>query len=186
MTIETIWAQYQSSIQAFLHSKISNPADVEDLLQEILFKSYLHLDEIRDSTKVKSWLFQIANHAIIDFYRRQAKGKNLNTESLWPEQEIDQTRQALTRCLQPFIKGLPAEQAAMLTAIELEGTSQKAYAEQLNIPYSTLKTRLQKARQSLNTLFHQCCQFERDQQGTVMDYTPHPKASCPAHKKSSQ
>ncbi|WP_201778207.1 sigma factor [Thalassomonas viridans] len=54
MTIEPIWQAYKNQLKAFLHANISNPADVDDLLQEILLKSYLNLQTIKDSASIKS------------------------------------------------------------------------------------------------------------------------------------
>jgi len=68
MNIEKIWLEYKTALQRFLHSKVSNEADVDDLLQEILIKTYSNLSTVKDQTSIKAWLFQIANHTIIDFY----------------------------------------------------------------------------------------------------------------------
>ena len=39
MKIEDIWLEYRAALKSFLHSKISNEADVDDLLQDILIKT---------------------------------------------------------------------------------------------------------------------------------------------------
>lgn len=41
---------------------------------------------------LKSWLFQIANHAIIDFYRRNGRTKEVEQSDLW----LDKTEAAHT------------------------------------------------------------------------------------------
>ncbi|MCJ8272648.1 MAG: RNA polymerase sigma factor SigZ, partial [Psychrosphaera sp.] len=76
MNLETLWLAYQSNLKAFLHKNVSNPNDVEDLLQEILIKTHQNLGQLKDSKKVKSWLFQIANHTIIDFYRKRGNAQD--------------------------------------------------------------------------------------------------------------
>ncbi|MDD1791789.1 RNA polymerase sigma factor SigZ [Enterovibrio makurazakiensis] len=170
MTIETVWGEYQSSVKSFLHSKVSNPDDVDDLLQDILLKTYLHLNEVKDRTKVKSWLFQVANNAIIDFYRQKGRSNQIGHDDLWFEKEKEQVREDLLTCLLPFIQALPEEDAEMLTSIELHGQSQKAYAEEMGINYSTLKSRLKKSREKINSLFHECCELSLDKNGSVIDY----------------
>ena len=67
LNLEQVWAEYQQALKSFLHSKVNNTADVDDLLQEILIKTYQNLDKVQDVSSVKSWLFQLANHTIIDF-----------------------------------------------------------------------------------------------------------------------
>ncbi len=170
MNIEMVWQDYRGGLKTFLHSNVANPDDVDDLLQDILIKTYQHLDDVKDPSKIKSWLFQVANNAIIDFYRKRAKGKDLREDERWYIEGEKTVHQELSRCIAPFIQSLPADEAKMLSAIELEGLSQKEYAEQYGIKYSTLKSRVQKSRDKLNHLFSDCCDLSLDQQGNIMDF----------------
>ena len=40
MKIEEIWLAYRAALKRFIHAKVSNEADVDDLLQEILIKTH--------------------------------------------------------------------------------------------------------------------------------------------------
>lgn len=171
MTLETIWKEYRASLMAFLHSKISDGADVDDVLQEILIKTHQHLAKLHAEDSIKPWLFQIANHAIIDFYRRNGRLNELKQHELEVNgAELDAIKQALSHCIAPFIQALSQDNAELLTAIDLNNTSQKAYAKSLGIRYSTLKSRVQSARKELRMLFDGCCAMTLDAQGNVMDY----------------
>ncbi|MEH6577820.1 MAG: RNA polymerase sigma factor SigZ [Amphritea sp.] len=175
MNIEDVWAEYRASLKAFLHSKVSDPDEVDDLLQDILIKTYGNLHTLKSASSVKSWLFQIANNVIIDFYRKRAKSRELSTgdisaDNLWYGETNPDIRQALSRCVEPFIDALPYETGELLTAIDLHGQSQKDYAGELGISYSTLKSRVQKGRSLLRDLFDECCHFSLDQHGNLIDY----------------
>ncbi|ACH64457.1 RNA polymerase sigma factor, SigZ family [Aliivibrio fischeri MJ11] len=171
MKLEVIWSEYQSSLKAFLRSKVSNPEDVEDLLQEILIKTHKNLKTISDAKKVKSWIFQIANNTIIDFYRQNNRRTELLADDLWfDEENEEQVMKELSRCLLPFIKQLSGEDAELLSAIEIEGISQKEYAEKHGLKYSTLKSRVKKSREKLHGLFTDCCDFSIDVQGNLIEY----------------
>jgi RNA polymerase sigma-70 factor (ECF subfamily) len=172
LKIEQIWSQYRSSVKSFLHSRISNPAEVEDLLQEVLVKTYENLETVENQFSIKSWLFRIANNAIIDFYRRTGKSRNLSAEDLWYSAEDVDIKRELSNCIEPFISALPASTAEMLRAIDLEGKSQKAYAQELGISYSTLKSRVQNSRTQLRDLFGKCCHFSVDASGNLLDFDP--------------
>lgn len=171
LDIKIIWSQYQTSLKAFLHSKIANPSDVDDLMQDILIKTYQHLNKVKEPSKVKSWLFQIANNAVIDFYRRNHKTRTIDSDSLWYGQDEPQIIIELSRCIQPFINALSEDDATLLNAIEIEGVSQKEYAKNNNINYSTLKSRVTLSRQKLHQLFNSCCDFAIDSQGNLLDVT---------------
>ncbi|MGF1724843.1 RNA polymerase sigma factor SigZ [Photobacterium nomapromontoriensis] len=170
MDLDQIWNEYRGSIKGFLHKHVSNPDDVDDLKQEILIKTYQNLHTLQDATKIKPWLFQIANHVIIDFYRRRAKQTGWREEDLWYSEEPSTMRAELAHCVLPFIQALPADEAEMLRAIELNGESQKEFAQKKGLKYSTLKSRVKKSRQHVLELFQECCDLSLDKYGNVIDF----------------
>lgn len=170
MDINKLWSEYQSHLKAFLHSRVSDAAEVDDLLQTILIKVYKNLDSLESEASVKSWLFQIANRAIIDHYRTEGRTTNLNSDDLWYSEDEAGLEDDLSRCVVPFINSLPNEEASLLRAIDLEGQSQKDYALAHNISYSTLKSRVHKARDLLRKQFLHCCRMALDSQGNIYDY----------------
>lgn len=170
MTIEKIWLEYRSLLKAFLHSKVSNDSDVDDLLQDILIKSYENLGKLKSGDKIKPWIFQIANHSIIDFYRKNGRNKALTEDDLWYEDEGLDAKAELSHCIDPFVNALPESSSKLLMATDINGESQKALAQSMGISYSTLKSRVQKARVELRNLFDECCHMKLDAQGNIMDY----------------
>ncbi|MFY8275413.1 RNA polymerase sigma factor SigZ [Pseudoalteromonas sp. SSDWG2] len=174
MRIEQIWAEYKHSLRSFLRSKIANEADVEELLQEILLKTHLHLHQLKDQRSIKSWLFQIARNTITDFYRQQSHQQDdlLFDVADAPEYSI---KADLIKCIEPFLQAMPEAQADLIRKIDLEGHSQKQEAQRLGISYSTLKSRTQKSRAELKILFERCCDFEIDKHGNLIDYHQKPR-----------
>ena len=178
MNIEKLWQEYQTALKKFLHSKINNPSDIDDLMQEIFIKTYQNIHTVKDISKVKSWLFQLANNTIIDFYR--TKGKTVSNDEFQFELNEDETvKQDLMRCLSPFIQALPQDKSELITAVDLNNEEQKQLAEKMNISYSTLKSRVQASRKELRSLFDDCCHFEFDCNGRAIDYqTKTAKTRC--------
>ena len=163
--IEALWREYRAGIKAFLLANVANHADVDELLQDILIKTFKSVGSVKDGAKVKSWLFQVANNTIIDFYRKRARDKGLSEEDLWYGDDSPNIHRELSKCLVPFIQALPADEADMLMAIELHGQSQKDYAAEHGISYSTLKSRVQKSRGNLYRLYKGCCVMSLDSKG---------------------
>lgn len=171
MTLDQIWHEYRAGLNAFLHSKLSNPDDVDDLLQEILLKSYLNLASLKDAASIKAWLFQIANRSVIDFYRKNGRAKEARHLVSEAHESVESTVETeLSHCISPFINALPEAQSRLLKVIELESMSQKDYAKKVGIPYSTLKSQVKKARSELKVLFDQCCHYQHDKLGNLIDY----------------
>ena len=172
MDIAQIWTEYRAGLKSFLHSRVSNPSDVDDLLQEILIKTHQSLHTLRSESSIKAWLYQMANRVIIDFYRRRARTRDLERGDLWYDEDAVDVQQSLVRCVEPFVRALPAESAELLATIDLDGQSQKDEALRRGISYSTLKSRVQKGRQELRALFEKCCHLTLDQHGNVIEYSP--------------
>jgi RNA polymerase sigma-70 factor (ECF subfamily) len=179
MKLEQIWHQYEVSLRAFLFKNLRNQADVDDILQDVMLKTYQNIGTLNDVGKLKSWLFQIAHNAMMDFYRKQKPSEEFSEQL--HELEASETLLIVEMgpCIEPFINRLATEQQGLLKAIELEGMSQKQYAEQHNINYSTVKSRVQRARDDLYQLFNRCCLFTRDAQGNLIDYTKRDDCNCP-------
>ena len=183
LSLEQVWAEYQQALKAFLYSKVSQPDDVDDLLQEILLKTYQNLETVKDSDSIKAWLFQLANRTIIDFYRKRARDqryRSIDAEELWFA-ELDQNtefKQQLAQCIEPFIQALPEKNASLLLAVDIEGQSQKELALSQNKSYSTIKSQVQRSREELKKLFEECCYLSLDKNGSVIDCDLKPDRSC--------
>ena len=170
MNLESIWQEYSTSLRGFLYSRVSNDADVEDLLQEVLIKTHQNLDTVKSSEKIKPWLFQITNNTINDFYRKKGRSKDISAADLWYADDDVVVEQALAQCVEPFIRALPKKSADLLLAIDIEGQSQKDYAEKAGISYSTIKSQVQRGRAKLRTLFDDCCSLTLDKHGNVVEF----------------
>lgn len=170
MSFEEVWPKHKGRIRAFLRSRISNSSDVDDLLQEISIRVLNGLPSIKNSEKTKAWIFQIAHHAIIDYYKKSAKERRINADDLWYTADDSGILKELESCVEPFVNVLHPEMASILVAIDIDGVSQKDYAHSRNLPYSTLKSRLKKARLELRSRFEDCCYFVVDLHGSIIDY----------------
>lgn len=179
MNIETIWEQFGQQLKRFIASRVPNSQVAEELAQELLVKSYQSLNSLKDEERVEAWLFRIARNVINDHYRKRLK--DLEIEELDIEHAIDEledvnsqesVRKELSHCIQPFIEQLSEKYRRTITAVDLEGTSQKSLAEKQGVSYSTIKSQTQRGRAQLRKLFRQCCDFTIDARGNVMDYEP--------------
>ncbi|KZN33689.1 RNA polymerase sigma factor SigZ [Pseudoalteromonas luteoviolacea] len=170
MTIEQVWAQYRQSLKAFLHTKVASPNDVDDLLQDVLLKTHLAIENLHKPTSVKAWLFQIAHNTVIDYYRKNGIHSNAQQEITWYNEAERNIKKELAQCIKPFIQQLPEQSAYLLEVIELEGKSQKQLADEMGLSYSTLKSQVQKARKELHGVFNACCQYDIDKHGNLIEY----------------
>ena len=64
------------AVARFLYSSGALAADIEDLVQETLFRAFRGLDRWREEASFRSWLFTIAGNLTRDAFRRR-KGREV-------------------------------------------------------------------------------------------------------------
>lgn len=66
--------RHASALARFLSAAGAGPSEVEDLAQEAFFKAFRKLDDWRQESSFRSWLFSIGSNLLKDEYRRR-KGR---------------------------------------------------------------------------------------------------------------
>ncbi|WMX13763.1 MULTISPECIES: RNA polymerase sigma factor SigZ [unclassified Aureispira] len=173
MATEVIWDDFQAQLLGFIKKRVQSSFDAEDILQDIFLKIHLNIETLREQNRLTTWVYRITRHAIIDYYRKkkqlqslegiEPKGGAIN----WLEQQ--QPDFYFTKCLMPLIEELPPKYREAFIKTELEGISQKEYAEQAGLSYSGAKSRVQRAKNQLKMLFIRCCNISTDVYGNVID-----------------
>ncbi len=176
MQLDQIWQAYSGALRGFLRKRGANEADVDDLLQDILIKTHAHLSDVRDPAALRAWLFQVARNATIDFYRARGKAQSIDADDLWygDAEEAGALRE-LEGCVRVFLSTLPEQDADLLRVVDLEGRRQKEVAAEMGLAYSTLKSRVQAAREKLADRYRACCAMELGANGEILEATPREK-----------
>ncbi len=180
-SIESVWENFSTVLRNFISSRVSNHSYVDDILQDVFIKIHMNVDSLKDSTKIRSWVFQIANNTIIDFYRKQKiKTEDIDSVSMKDdfsnspmEKLLDKSpEQEIASGLRQMINTLPEKYSQALYLVELEGLSQVELANRLGISVSGAKSRVQRGRLMLRDSLMNCCHFEFDRYGTIIDFYP--------------
>ncbi len=168
---EVLEAHYER-LRRFVRSRVSNPEEADDLVQEICLRAVSRLDTLRDEARAESWLYQIARNAIVDHYRRA------RLESALPEDLVDSEAYAhydspnLADCLPGLLDGLPESDREALRLTAIDGMKQRELAERLGLSLSGAKSRVQRARNRLRTMIVSCCHLEMDTLGGIINIQP--------------
>ncbi len=168
--IETLWRNTSDQLLAFIRSRISDPIQAEDILQDIFLKMYERVHTLRDNQKLESWMYQIARNAIIDHYRTHKPLETLIEEIPNPTSNDQQTRQEMASWLLPIITILPDTYREPIRLSEIEGWSHQKIADHLDLSLSATKSRVRRGKRLIKDALTDCCQFEIDQRGRVVDY----------------
>jgi RNA polymerase sigma-70 factor (ECF subfamily) len=107
----------------------------------------------------------------VDYYRNRQISDPLN-EGMHPTEDLLDVDLAerIAPAVREFVGQLPEPYREALVLTEYEGLSQQELAERAGISLPGAKSRVQRARAMLKKLLQQCCHFEFDRYGTLMDY----------------
>jgi RNA polymerase sigma-70 factor (ECF subfamily) len=166
-----LWHAYRDDLYRFVRSRVGDPVAAEDIVQDVLTRAYAGRHALRAASKLRTWLFQITQNTIVDYYRTRRPAVPLPPDLGTTEgPESGDAEQALAQCLAPLVRRLPARYREALEHTELEGRTQKAAAALLGLSISGAKSRVQRARKLLEAMLVACCRLEFDSRGRVMGY----------------
>ena len=69
--LEQTFREEQSSLLAFVKSRISSAEDAEDILQEVFLQAARAYDVTEPIENLVGWLFRVARNRIVDWYRKK-------------------------------------------------------------------------------------------------------------------
>jgi RNA polymerase sigma-70 factor, ECF subfamily len=172
-SIPAIWENLHDRLWKYLRARVADPQEADDLLQEVFLRIHTRLGGIRDAAKVEGWIFQIARNAVIDHYRSRRPAEELSERLSQPPPEEPDSAEALAGSMRPLADSLPDPYREAVIRIDLEGEPQADFARKTGISLSGAKSRVQRGRRLIRAMLLECCHFEFDHYGRVIDYWEH-------------
>ena len=77
----TLVELYQNTVYGFLRARLLEPADAEDLCQEVFLRCYVGREKLHRATAIGSWLIGIARNLLHEHVRRKQRRR----EVAWTE-----------------------------------------------------------------------------------------------------
>ncbi|MDQ6660673.1 MAG: RNA polymerase sigma factor SigZ [Chloroflexota bacterium] len=173
VTTEHIWETFHTPLYQFILKHINDATYAEDILQDVFLKIHMRIGSLKEEEKLKHWLYQIARNAIYDYYRQHKVTEMLSEDYDIPEEmtEEDAERELLP-CVTEMVNSLPDNYRQALLLTEYQGFTQRELGERLGLSFSGAKSRVQRAREKLKLMLLECCHFEFDRRGKIIDYYP--------------
>src|SRR5690349_5468972 len=114
MELAEVYTKFRKSLFTYIHSKINNREDAEDILQNVFVKMTSNIEKLSDKEKVQNWLYRITRNTIIDYYRVKAnKTRTHEIKEQLPvnltENHYEDNTKGMDKCLAGFIQELPDE-----------------------------------------------------------------------------
>ena len=158
---ESLVRKYQKQVHALAFRKTGNFQTAEDITQETFLQVHQKLATLNDPTKFSGWLYAIANHLCIAWYRKN----RLQTEALQEiyiseieteaysryiaREHVKTTAEAQHDLVKSLLTKLKERDREVITLHYFEEMTSSEIGEFLGIPENTIKSRLHRARQQL-------------------------------------
>ena len=166
MKTKTVWDLYGQDIKHFILSKVKDDSIADDILQETFIKVHTKLNTLKHEDKIKSWVFTIARFTVMDHFRsNNLKYETAEDPMFFEENSPEHTRED---CLQGIIKALPNKYRDPLILSDIQGLKQAEISKRLNLPLSTVKSQIQRARKLIAQGFVNCCDFKINDRGYLV------------------
>lgn len=171
-TLDTIYTDFNSQLHRFIAGRVPDADTAEDILQDVYLKIHAKMESLREEDRLESWVYQITRNAIVDYYRRARPQDELSDSLASPPDDEPDAVSQLASSVKGMLGCLDGKYRQALELTELQGLSQVELATRLDITVSGAKSRVQRARDKLKEAFLDCCHFEFDRLGRVVDYHP--------------
>lgn len=142
-----------------------NPADAEDLVQEVFARAFSNFHQFREGTNLRAWLYRILTNTYINTYRKQQRqpqrtaGEDIEDWQL--AEAASHTSGGLKSAEAEALDGLPDSRVKQalhevpedfrlaVYLADVEGFSYKEIAEITGVPIGTVMSRLHRGRRQL-------------------------------------
>jgi RNA polymerase sigma factor (sigma-70 family) len=155
--ISQVVAEQRSRLRNFIRRRVPDPADAEDIVQEVFYELVEANRLLMPIEHVTGWLYRVARNRITDLFRKKKPetfsgaavedeaGELLQIEDLLPSPDAGPEalyfRSVLLDELEFAISELPRDQREAFVAHELEGRSFKELSADTGVGINTLLSR---------------------------------------------
>lgn len=174
--VTPVYLALRDGIRRFVARRV-RPEHVDDLVQDVLLRMHERAGDLHDEARLPGWAFRIAQSVVADHHRRkrpEVPGAPDEHEEPVADaggaDEAGNVNEVVAGWLRPMLALLPAEYEEALELVDVEGLSQREYAERAGLSISGAKSRVQRGRRMLEEVVRACCDLETDTRGNVIGY----------------
>ena len=160
LPFEELFKLHQRKVYAVCLRMTGNPAEAEDLLQEVFIQVFRKLGTFRGESAFATWLHRLTvNQVLMHFRKNHSRKEQLTEEGELPEQVIKSCKTSfpiLDRiALDEAIVKLAPGYRAVFVLHDVEGLQHLEIANLLGCSVGTSKSQLHKARMKMRRLLRQ-------------------------------
>jgi len=145
---DTLYGRYAEGLYAFITSILKNPADAEEIVQNVFVKIWERRNTIEEKFSFKSYLFTIAYRDVITLIRKQNLLASIQSDSNQELPVNDDNAEleieffSIDKIYHDILEKLPEKRKEIFLLSREKGLSNKEIAEQLNISVKTVENQM--------------------------------------------
>ncbi len=170
--------RYRAAVTRYIRYLVRDAGEAEDLAQEAFIRAHRQRHTLRDAAALEGWLYQIATHVSIDRMRQRAKVAARQVDEPVEEVQLPDPdrsspllviqQEEMGLCVQRYVGRLSDNYKAVLLLHDADGFTAREIADLLQLPLTTVKMRLHRARQQLQDALKRACEFGHDERGVLV------------------
>lgn len=161
--VRAVMVEVQQDLMRFLLRRLGNEDDAADVLHDFYVRVLTRIGDVRDSEKLRAWMYKVLSSTLVDYFRANNKRRRLEAEysllqaSTHDPYDSDEVDQLLCMCLYKLLPTLKREYAEIIRRADLIGESRESIARALGVSRSNLRVRLHRARHALRQRLEELC-----------------------------
>lgn len=159
---ELIYKSFYGYLMAVVLRYVKERDDAEELVNDVFMKVFNAIGQFKlpaqkeeHQKAFKAWISKIASRTAIDFLRTKKELVSMDevVEEREPATEINVIAALNVKDIMKLLDALPEMQKLIFNLYEIEGYSHDEIARELNIPESSSRVYLTRAKNKLRTLY---------------------------------
>lgn len=156
--------KYQHRVAANVAKYLRDQADIEDVVQETFIKAYRALPNFRGESAFYTWIYRIAantakNHLVSRSRRPPSQGVDAEEAEYLATEYMEDAdtpeglhfKTELEALVDKTVQSLPEDLRTAVALREIDGKSYEEIAEIMGCPVGTVRSRIFRAREVLDT-----------------------------------
>lgn len=153
-----VW-RWQNKVYSFVYRYVQDTDDAKDITQMTFIRVFKNIRKLRDRSKFKSWLYQIAANISKDELKKRNKRNTRSVDEEWENgegeklvhnellftganQEKEMDSKDLENIIKYALRQIPEEQRIVIILKEYQHLKFTEIAEILKMPVNTIKSRM--------------------------------------------
>lgn len=158
LDMEKIYEEFFSPVYNYVFYKLLNRENTEDIVSQVFMKVCANLSTFDPrKASVKTWIFRITDHALIDFYRKQRPvlsidGEDSGLDMLLAEhfdEQYDRQAEPMRQAIFAALRQLSERERTFIYWKYYMNITNREIALRLNMNENTVSAVMARARQKL-------------------------------------